>query len=185
MRVIAGRWRGRGLVTLPGEAVRPTTGRVREALFSMLGEAVAGARVADLCCGAGSLGIEALSRGAAHCTFVDVAAASLRVTRANLAALGAEPRAWRLLRADAQAWLSRQEGAPAPLLVLADPPYGAPVAAALVALLLARPPGRLVTRAVVEHATDDPGVPAAAPPDSPWRLRRRRYGRTTLTLLEA
>src|SRR5579859_1944240 len=87
MRVIAGELGGRRLRSPRGEATRPTSGRVREALFSMLGE-IDGARVLDLFAGSGALGIEALSRGAASATFVEHAPPALAALRANLAALG-------------------------------------------------------------------------------------------------
>src|SRR5215217_1246585 len=90
MRVIAGRWRGRRLQAPAGAATRPTGDRVREALFSILGDRVVDARVLDLFAGSGALGIEALSRGAAEATFVDNAAPAIRAIGANLEALGAD-----------------------------------------------------------------------------------------------
>lgn len=87
MRVIAGRLGGRRLVAPRGAATRPTSDRVREALFSALGD-LAGLRVLDLFAGSGALGIEALSRGAATATFVERAAPALAALRANLDALG-------------------------------------------------------------------------------------------------
>jgi 16S rRNA (guanine966-N2)-methyltransferase len=121
MRVIAGEWRGRRLQAPPGDATRPTSDRVREALFSVLGAQVEGARVLDLFAGSGALGIEALSRGAAEVTFVDSAPAALRALRANLAALGAdgEVRRQDALRALAAARAAARQYD----LVLLDPPY--------------------------------------------------------------
>ena len=78
VRIVAGRWGGRRLTTPKGLATRPTSDRVREALFSILGDRVQDARVLDLFAGSGALGLEALSRGAAEATFVDSAAASSR-----------------------------------------------------------------------------------------------------------
>ena len=92
MRVIAGELGGRRLATPRGDATRPTSERVREALFSMLGRSD-GLRVLDLFAGSGALGIEALSRGAAHATFVERSAPALAALRANLAALGLGERA--------------------------------------------------------------------------------------------
>jgi 16S rRNA (guanine966-N2)-methyltransferase len=86
VRVIAGRFGGRRLSAPRGARTRPTADRVREALFSVLGD-LEGARVLDLFAGSGALGIEALSRGAAEATFVDTAPAALRMLRDNLAAL--------------------------------------------------------------------------------------------------
>src|SRR5919199_2095346 len=90
MRVVAGTWGGRRLQAPRGDATRPTSDRVREALFSILGDRVTGARVLDLFAGSGALGIEALSRGAVEATFVDSAPAAIRAVRANLDALGIE-----------------------------------------------------------------------------------------------
>ena len=179
MRVIAGRWRGRRLSPAPG-GVRPTADRVREALFSMLADELAGAHVADLCCGSGALGIEALSRGAARADFVDVAPGSLRATRENLEACGADPATWRTHRADAARWLARCWRRPEPPpVVLADPPYGGAALADLVALLHdGPPPGMLVL--VLEHPADADAL--AAPPPG-WTLITRRYGGSALTLL--
>ena len=89
MRVCGGRWKGRQLRSLRGTVLRPSTERVKEAIFSILGSRVVGATVADLCCGAGGLGIEALSRGAGFVYFIDLAPAALRLVRANLARCGA------------------------------------------------------------------------------------------------
>src|SRR5918998_3417279 len=99
MRVIAGRWGGRRLQAPPGDATRPTSDRVREALFSILGARVDDARVLDLFAGSGALGIEALSRGAASATFVDHDPDALAAVRANLDGTGLADRAT-VVRAD-------------------------------------------------------------------------------------
>lgn len=122
MRIIAGEWRGRKLAAPAGEATRPTADRVRETLFSMLASRLgdfSGLAVADLFAGSGALGLEALSRGAATCLFAENDAAALRALRANIAALGAQP------RADVRAASVLALGhAREPLdLILLDPPY--------------------------------------------------------------
>lgn len=88
MRVITGTARGRKLITLEGNDVRPTTDMVKEAMFSIIQFELEGARVLDLFCGSGQLGIEALSRGASYATFVDISRESQNVTRQNLIATG-------------------------------------------------------------------------------------------------
>jgi 16S rRNA (guanine966-N2)-methyltransferase len=145
MRVIAGRWGGRRLQAPPGDATRPTSARVREALFSVLGDRVDGARVLDLFAGSGALGIEALSRGAAHATFVDSAPAAIRSLRANLSALAADAE---VRRADARRFLGAASANGRHYdLVFLDPPYrlagrlGGELAAALPAVLA---PGAMV-----------------------------------------
>ncbi|UIJ47285.1 16S rRNA (guanine(966)-N(2))-methyltransferase RsmD [Sphingomonas cannabina] len=121
MRIIAGQWRGRPLAAPPGDATRPTADRTREALFSMLASRLGsfdGLAVADLFAGSGALGLEALSRGAATCLFVEQDRKALDTLKANIAKLGAKG-------ADVRATSVLSLGpAPAPLdLILMDPPY--------------------------------------------------------------
>ncbi len=92
MRIIAGKWRGRAIAAPPGEATRPTADRVREALFSMLTSRLGsfeGLRVLDGFAGTGALGLEALSRGAAHCSFVERDGAAVKVLKTNVATFAA------------------------------------------------------------------------------------------------
>lgn len=123
MRIIAGEWRGRPLVAPKGDATRPTADRTREALFSMLVSRLGsfeGLRVADLFAGSGALGLEALSRGAAHCTFVEQDGAALDALKSNIAKLGAAS------KSDVRPQSVTALGpAPTPFdLLLLDPPYG-------------------------------------------------------------
>jgi 16S rRNA (guanine966-N2)-methyltransferase len=89
MRIVGGEWGGRRIAAPRGATTRPTSDRVREALFSILGDRVEGAQVLDLFAGSGALGLEALSRGAASATFVDSQAQAVSILKANLASLGA------------------------------------------------------------------------------------------------
>jgi 16S rRNA (guanine966-N2)-methyltransferase len=124
VRVVAGEFKGRRLVAPRGTRTRPTADRVREALFSMLGD-VSGARVLDLYAGSGALGIEALSRGAGSAVFVERDQAALTALRRNLDAVGAEAE---VRRQDVSRFLARPEGTFD--LVFCDPPYdGAPAVA--------------------------------------------------------
>ena len=122
MRIIAGEWRGRKLQAPAGDATRPTADRTRETLFSMLLSRLGsfeGLSVADLFAGSGALGLEALSRGAASCLFVEQDAAAIRALRANIAALRAQARCE--VRAGSVMALGPTK-APLDLLFL-DPPY--------------------------------------------------------------
>jgi RNA methyltransferase, RsmD family len=122
VRIVAGEWRGRKLVAPKGDATRPTADRARETLFAMLTSRLGsfeGLQVADLFAGSGALGLEALSRGAAHCLFVEQDRAALDAIRSNIAALGAQTRS----RVEAGSVMGLRP-ANAPLdLILADPPY--------------------------------------------------------------
>ena len=174
MRVVAGRYGGRRLVAPPGTATRPTSDRVREALFSVLGASVRGERVLDLFAGSGALGIEALSRGAASAVFVDRAPRAISAVRANLAALGIDADVRRI---EARAWLRTASArSEAYDLVFLDPPYrraaelGRELSEALAAVLA--PGGRVVT----ESDRRDPlelDLPVAD---------ERRYGDTVLRI---
>lgn len=122
LRIVAGEWRGRKLAAPEGDATRPTADRTRETLFSMLTSRLGsfeGLKVADLFAGSGALGLEALSRGAAHCLFVDQDAAAIRAIRRNIAALQAQT------RCDVRTSSVLSLGpAKEPMdLVLLDPPY--------------------------------------------------------------
>jgi len=168
VRVVSGELRGRRIVAPAGRDTRPTTDRVREAIFNALGSAglIEGALVADLYAGSGALGIEALSRGAERCVFVETDRAALAALEENLDHLGLRSRAT-VVRSPASTVAAGLDVD----LVLADPPYGSDVWPEL----LAR-----VTAPVVVAEADS----AVAAPEG-WReFRSRRYGRTWVTFLE-
>ncbi|MBQ1499249.1 MAG: 16S rRNA (guanine(966)-N(2))-methyltransferase RsmD [Sphingomonas sp.] len=122
MRIVAGEWRGRPLVAPKGDTTRPTADRTREALFSMLASRLGSFEelaVADLFAGSGALGLEALSRGAASCLFVEQDRAALDALRANIAKLGA-----RAAEVRAGSVLSLGPARTPLDLILMDPPYG-------------------------------------------------------------
>jgi 16S rRNA (guanine966-N2)-methyltransferase len=167
MRVVAGTARGRTLVTPPGARTRPTTDRVREAVFNALWSrgALEGARVVDLFAGSGALGVEALSRGAAHVTFVDDDREALRAIRHNVDACGVADRAV-VVATRVERWLAaRRPEDPSADLAFCDPPYAFDGWEDLLAAV----PAALV----VAEASGPVAVPAG------WSLvRESRYGGT-------
>jgi 16S rRNA (guanine966-N2)-methyltransferase len=177
VRVIAGRFGGRRLQAPPGQGTRPTSDRVREALFSALGD-LAGARVLDLFAGSGALGLEALSRGAAHATFVERDRRAAAVLRDNVATLGLRPQEAQVLQRDAHAALREAAARGATYdLVLLDPPYrdapalGPALSASLVPVLADG--ARVVTEADRRTPLELPALPTAF---------ERRYGDTLLRI---
>jgi len=183
MRIIGGTRRGLKLADLAeGDAaahLRPTSDRVREAIFNLLvngtqGNLVAGARVLDLFAGTGALGLEALSRGAAEVVFVDDGTKALALLRANIAKMRAEGET-RILRQDATR-LPPNPGAPFTLVFL-DPPYGKTLGEA--ALAQAAKGGWLAPGATIVWEESTPPLPPAG-----FDQRdQRRYGDTIVTLL--
>ena len=172
MRVVGGELRGRRLKVPAGRAIRPTADRVREALFSILGD-VTGMRVLDLFAGSGALGIEALSRGAAEAVFVDSSRRAVTAVRANLEALGLEAT---VRRRDALSFLEHREAGGGYQIVFVDPPYD--LAGRLAAPLAERLPGILAddARIVTESDKRNPLI-------LPFPLLRERvYGDTRLTV---
>ena len=170
MRVIGGDFRGRRLTAPVGPHVRPTSDRVRESIFDILGSqgGVEGLRVLDLFCGSGALGVEALSRGAASATFVDLDPDALAAVRVNLDAVGLGSEPATLVRASLPGWLL---GAAAGGfdLALCDPPYDFEDWPALLSALRAE---------VVVMESSSP-----VPPAEGWVVtRERRYGGTLVTV---
>lgn len=183
MRVIAGEAKGRRLTALRSASIRPTSDRVREAMFSTIGDRVVGATVLDLYAGSGALGIEALSRGAAGAVFVDSGRDAVEAIRANVALTRFEGRST-ILRSSAAAFLASRRPAPreGPFgLVLLDPPYaqGPPVED-----LRALAAGELLgAGALVVVETEGPDAP---PPVAGLELvSLRRYGDSTLVFLRS
>ena len=174
--IIAGEWRRKRLTVPPGWTVRPTRGRVRGALFDMLGSRVVGARALDLYAGAGVLGLEALSRGAASCLFVERDRKALAALRKNVAACGPSAGRATILAMDADT-LTLPLG---PFdLVLLDPPFARikPLPEALATPALTTPDAVLTL-----HSPSDRPCPSHI---GPWRLERERHhGRSTLALYQ-
>jgi 16S rRNA (guanine966-N2)-methyltransferase len=168
MRVVAGELGGRRLVAPAGTSTRPTTDRVREAVFNSLGSAglIEGALVVDLFAGSGAIGIEALSRGAERCVFVERDRTALQALEENLDTLDLGGRA-RVLSADAMSVVASLDAD----IVFADPPYDFDAWPEL----LARTPAPLVVA--------ESGAAIDAP--TGWNvIREKKYGRTRVTFLE-
>jgi 16S rRNA (guanine966-N2)-methyltransferase len=171
VRIVAGAARGRRLVVPVGTDVRPTSDRVREAIFNALyslDDAVDGATVLDLFAGTGALGLEALSRGAAAATFVESSRVAADALRSNIDALGFASSAT-VVRADALRWLA---GAPRFDIAFLDPPYDFDGWAALLG-------GLRATLAVTESNRE------LTPPAGWGLVRARRYGSTVVQILRS
>jgi len=183
MRVVGGRLRGRNLAAPKGDAIRPTSDRLRESLFNVLahayGDPVTGARVLDLFAGTGALGIEAISRGAAFTLFIDDGAEARALIRQNVDALGLGA-VTRVFRRDATRLGAAHPVEPFSLAFL-DPPYRKGLAAPALAAM--RDGGWLLPDAlvIVEDATDA-GLTA---PKGFAELERRTYDDTAIAFFRA
>ncbi|MGH7500594.1 MAG: RsmD family RNA methyltransferase [Longimicrobiales bacterium] len=168
MRIIAGRWAGHALVS-PSGRVRPTAEPLREVWMSLIDDALEGARVLDLFAGTGALGLEALSRGAESCDFVENGPSAIHALKANVAALRLRSRA-RVFDRDAIPFVERIDDVRYSI-ALADPPYGSKKLDRVVQRWLDVP---FSTRLVVEHASDHA---------LPVRGTTRKLGESAVTLL--
>lgn len=175
MRVIAGTARGTPLVAPRDRATRPITDRVKETLFDILAPRIVGAAVLDLYAGSGAIGIEALSRGAARCTFVERGRPALDALRVNLQRTGLGAGA-RVVAGDVERFLEA-DGAAGHDLAILDPPYAEGAILAPLLLIAARLPAAGLV--VVKHfwRTEVPEAGGLAV------VRVRRFGETSLTFL--
>ncbi len=179
MRVIAGTAKGMKLKSPEGQAVRPTADQVKEALFNILGYRIIGARFIDLYAGSGAIGIEALSRGAQDCIFVDNQRSNHLLIKENLVKTRLESGA-RLIMADAKKalFILSREGTKADLVYL-DPPYNYPDLASVVSSVLEQ---QIIAQSgllIAEHAHKNRQWADAFAP-----VRQKRYGDTCLTIIE-
>ena len=173
MRIIAGKHRGRVLAEFRGMEIRPTSARVKESLFQIIGDRLAGARVLDLFCGSGALGLESLSRGAKEAVFNDVSRESLAVLKKNLAALREEGQ---VMQSDYAACLMRMRGKFD--IIFCDPPYKMDCREDVLARIAAH--DRLAAGGVVIWESErEEEAPAG------WRRSDlRSYGRTKIAFFE-
>jgi 16S rRNA (guanine966-N2)-methyltransferase len=183
MRIIAGKFKGRRLKTLKGLRIRPTSDRVREALFSILGDMVRGSRVLDLFAGSGALGLEALSRGAEEVVFVEKDRDAREIIRENITALAMDA-SCKVIPGDYRNVLKRLGNKDGSFdLILADPPYqdtddGA--AENVLSLLGEFDTLRKNGLVVIEHSHRV----QINIPDSSWEIIQfKRYGRSCLTIV--
>ncbi|MBQ9803054.1 MAG: 16S rRNA (guanine(966)-N(2))-methyltransferase RsmD [Clostridia bacterium] len=182
MRIITGSARGAKLQAPAGEHTRPTAERTKEAVFSMLQYSFEGRRVLDLFGGSGQLGLEALSRGAAHATIVDNDKAAVDMIQKNAAHTKLSPRAT-VLRADALAFLSTYRGEPFHLVFL-DPPYATDLVNRALALI-AEKNLLAVGGTVVCETGDADAVQGGIGKGRLEVVRRARYGVAHITLLKS
>lgn len=190
LRIIGGE-HGSRRISVPPSVARPTTDRVREALFSSLGSlrsGFEGARVLDAFAGSGALGLEALSRGAASACLVERDGRAAKVAAANARALGYSADRARILRADALASAPSIAQAGPFDLVFLDPPYALEATRIRAFLDALAASGALAGAALIayEHSADAAPAAAVAFADAPWApVRQKRHGATQLTLLQA
>lgn len=180
MRIVGGRFRGRPLAAPRTDAIRPSSDRLRQALFDVLAHAyedrVSGARVLDLFAGTGALGLEAMSRGAAHATFVDDSAEARGLIRETVEALGLAGET-RLFRRDATRMGAIGPGEPFDL-AFCDPPYGRGLAGPALTSCL---DGRWLAPDALVVVEEDVASSFALPPGFA-ELERRRYGDSEITI---
>lgn len=178
LRIIGGQWRGRRLRFTPAEGLRPTADRTRETLFNWLAPIIGGARCADLFAGSGALGLEALSRGAFYCDFVEANPAAAAELEDHLRALDATARG-RCHRQTAESFL-RCAGEPYDVVYI-DPPFGRDLAAGCCALLAQRHLLRTGGYVYLESSVQEPLPPLPRA----WRVHReKRSGGVVYRLLE-
>ena len=179
MRISAGEHRGRRLQSVKGKVTRPTSDLLRQVVFNVLGDRIQGAQVLDLCAGTGSVGLEALSRGAATATFVERDRRAIGTLRSNLASLNLMSRA-RVVAGDVLLALRRIGAAGETFdCIFLDPPYAGDLAARCIEMLadgaLLSENGALVTQAF--HKTPLPDQVGIL-----RRTWRRRYGESSLAI---
>ncbi len=180
MRVSGGKWSGRKLKHPGKSPIRPTSDRVKEMLFSIIGDKIIDAYVVDLCCGTGSLGIEALSRGATFVSFVDIASDSLKSTAANLNLCNAETENYKLHRSDSIRFMKSHCPDHKRLIVLADPPYNADATSKIWAELVDCIDSGKAIFIAVEHET---GMELSSESKT-GTVDVRRAGNSSLSILE-
>ncbi|MDJ0720254.1 MAG: 16S rRNA (guanine(966)-N(2))-methyltransferase RsmD [Desulfobacterales bacterium] len=180
MRIIAGTYRGRRLKAPRGRSIRPTADRVRETIFNIIGHDIRDHNVVDVCAGTGAMGIEALSRGAAHVVFIDKHPRAIACVRTNVAPLGADDR-WQTIRWDAGSDLRCLRASKMRFrYAFIDPPYNRGLADRVLRNLIEADVLLADSLIVVEHDH----LETIAPPHERIALQdQRRCGKTLVTFL--
>ncbi|MEX1139656.1 MAG: 16S rRNA (guanine(966)-N(2))-methyltransferase RsmD [Bacteroidota bacterium] len=180
MRIIAGMYRGRKLAALRDLSIRPTTDRVKQTIFDILNSRVEleGTQVLDLFAGSGSLGLEALSRGASHVTFIEKVRPSLEALEKNIRTLGCENRST-VHQADVF-WFLRNAHQPFDI-VFVDPPYALETIGTLPAVIAGSGVVHKGSYVVMEHSRES-DVPV---PEESFEVLRKQFGQTVLLILKA
>ncbi|MEB3206261.1 MAG: 16S rRNA (guanine(966)-N(2))-methyltransferase RsmD [Vampirovibrionales bacterium] len=186
IQISGGQWRGRQLSGFPKSlspkaGFRPTTGRVKEALFSMLAPELSGARVLDGFAGSGALGFEALSRGASFVMAIEPNPVAITLLKSNAEKLALNPLQWQLFSGSLEAFLAKSATHEPFDVILLDPPYERPLNQDLLHALIQPPWACLHHRRVVIEQASQPAVNATLL--SAMGFQPRAYGSTTLWLL--
>ncbi len=179
MRIISGIYKGRRLISGNDLSIRPTTDRVKEYIFNILLDFPREKRVIDVFAGSGNLGLEALSRGAAHATFVEKAASSVLVLKKNLQNIHLSDKQYRIIQSDALDWA--QSSAQSYDLFLLDPPFDYPPLQNLLNIIFSRKLLNEQGLLVVEHEISNPIVRES---DVYVLLKQKKMGRSLISLLE-
>jgi 16S rRNA (guanine966-N2)-methyltransferase len=180
MRIIAGSFKGRKLLSPKGSRTRPTSDRVREAIFSIVGDLVSGAAVLDLYAGTGAMGLEALSRGARKAVFVESDTAALTCLNTNIGSCGCRDRS-RVIGQSVISYLGKAAFEDGFELMFADPPYRSDLGTLTLMAISkhAKPLKRCLI--ILEHA---PGFPPEPVPGNMNRIDTRKYGNAGVTFFE-
>ncbi len=180
MRIIAGSFKGRKLSSPKGKNTRPTSDRVREAIFSIVGDLVVGARVLDLYSGTGAMGLEALSRGAGHAVFVETDPAALRCLNANIETCRCRDRS-EIVRRPVISYLGEIDSGDSFGLVFADPPYMDDLGTLTLMAISKHAKSLKRCLIILEHAPDKSPEPV---PQNMTKVDARKYGNVGVTFFE-
>ncbi|RMH63031.1 MAG: 16S rRNA (guanine(966)-N(2))-methyltransferase RsmD [Calditrichaeota bacterium] len=179
MRVISGLYKGRKLQAGKDMAIRPTTDRVKEYIFTILDDYIRDKNVVDIFSGSGNLGIEALSRGARHVTFVEKSRTSIRVMRKNLEALPIAPRSYDIIHQPAERFVLQNRRSFD--IYFLDPPFDIPGLQGLMDTLMQAPFLDLRDLVVIEHETSNPLALTSPLYDL---FRQKKMGRSLISFLQ-